>query len=72
MWKSKSLVLAKLANGIELTADDRNLPRLYKNTSFEELKAPLGPCWFDEWKLVQEHFDNSRSKKVLSIIQQQK
>uniref|UniRef100_A0A7S3DWU7 Uncharacterized protein n=1 Tax=Entomoneis paludosa TaxID=265537 RepID=A0A7S3DWU7_9STRA len=31
---------------------------------------PEGEEALDEWSIVQEHFSNSRSKKVLKIIQQ--
>ena len=34
------------------------------------LLHPTSPLEQNEWEIVREHFENSRSKKVLSIIQQ--
>lgn len=70
-----------LSMGLELS-DDRRLPKILENNFVEDGRPhhQQERCWKslllsdvdcgnNEWNLVREHFEHSRSKKVLSIIQ---
>jgi hypothetical protein len=77
-------IFARLGNG-EPISKNRSLPRITKGAKQPKtasLERQSERCWRslllkqenkhqggNEWKIVQEHFQNSRSKKVLNIIQ---
>jgi hypothetical protein len=65
-----------------LKNQDRDIKNKKESVSTENNDSQSERCWkalllhptsfqeLNEWEIVREHFENSRSKKVLSIIQQ--
>lgn len=82
-WNSSRVLLVKSSLSLRcLIVYCRSLPHILSHKKDLEfgLSKDSEQCWrslllekergSSEWDMVREHFENSRSKKVLSIIQQ--
>jgi hypothetical protein len=59
--------------GLKINESNRKLPSKQQEHCWKALLLKSrSPTSVNEWDLVQGHFEKSRSKKVLTIIQQKK